>query len=147
MERYQRWDFHRHHACRRRVPALLVAWGCAGPPRTHPDPERPGDGRADIAVPKSAETLSIEYLLKQFHIGNDPDYIMQMVYSQSKLMARQNQQSRLGVLAGRAHVVEDLLNVTEATEVARVVSALRSQWKHHANMAGPLPFFTLIPPQ
>ena len=56
-------------------PALLVAWGCAGARRTHAhaDPDRPGVGSAEIAVPKSADTLSIEYLLKQFHIGSDPD--------------------------------------------------------------------------
>ena len=117
-------------------PALLAAWAWAGA-------ERMGEGNADAAMPQSADTLSIDYLLRQLHVGSDPGYIMQMVYSQSKLMARQNERSKLGVLAGHARVAGGLLNRTEATEVARVVRALRSQWKHHANMAGPLPFFTL----
>ena len=68
------------------VRVFLMLYGDAGHgfrTHAHADPDRPGVGSAEIAVPKSADTLSIEYLLRQFHIGNDPDYIMQMVYSQS----------------------------------------------------------------
>ena len=57
-------------------PALLAAWAWAGA-------ERMGDGNADAAMPQSADTLSIDYLLRQLHVGSDPGYIMQMVYSQS----------------------------------------------------------------